>query len=197
VNINSLIKKHGENAKKNGVDIKLFSDVESISQYESPPKFRDYTGIRMFAVLIREEVAIDDVFLSRGKTFSVFKSSEIRHKGKRIYSDALLFEDDFNQDISIFNQSLQSSGCNLPSVNATANITTKARIKTINDPDYLQLSLRGGKRVTHNITIKYQSGVEKADLIKWGNRAFEILAIDNINEQNRLLVISVIEVLNG
>ena len=198
MNINSLINKHGETGQRNNVDISVFVDEERLSSYKKETGFKDFTGIMLSAVLVKEQVLDTDIFSINGSQYRVFQSKEIRKNGVRIYSDALLFKDDFIHDIEILKQSLNSKGCNLPSIGESEPIVLKGRIKTTKHNEYLQYAMHSDKTPTHIISVLFDgSDIEITDLIKWGDRSFEVLGSENINEQNRILVINVVEVLNG
>jgi len=83
----------------------------------------------------------------------------------------------------------------LPNVSTNEPITANARLKTVKPTDYLQFALQGAKVPTHIFVLKYIDGVNASDLIEWGERNFEVLTIENINETNTLLAINCIEVL--
>lgn len=198
MNINSLIHKYGETGQHNGANLSVFVDEERLSFYKKEPGFKSFTGIRLCAVLIKEQVLDTDIFLINNLKYRVFKSKEIRKNGVRIYSDALLFEDDFIHELEIFKQSLDNKCFNLPSIKAGQAIRLKGSIMTTRHNEYLQYALHSNKTPTHTISVLFDgSDIQITDLIKWGSRSFEILGFENINEQNRILVISVIEVLNG
>lgn len=198
MNINSLINKHGEPGQHNDVDISVFVDEQRLSSYKKETGFKDFTGIMLCVVLVKEQVLDTDIFLINNSKYRVFQSKEIRKNGVRIYSDVLLFKDDFVHDIEIFKQSLNSKGCNLPSIKDGQPVILKGRIKTTKHNEYLQYAMHSDKTPTHVISVLFDdSDIEITDLIKWGDRSFEVLGSENINEQNRILVINVIEVLNG
>ena len=197
MNINSLINKYGESATLNGVDVFVFIDEERLSTYKKQSKFDEYTGLTMCAVLLKEQVLDSDIFSIKGLQYRVFESKEIRKNGVRVYSDALLFKDDFIHDVKIYTQSMNLKGCNLPVLAGVPYKEVKARIKTVKSQDYLQYSLHTSKVPTHVISMMFEDGVGVTDLIEWGDRKFEVLSSENIDEQDRILVINVIEVLNG
>ena len=192
MNTDTLINKYGETGQRNNLDISIFVAGEKLSSYKKE------TGITLFAILIKEAILDTDIFLINGSQYRVFQSKEIRKNGKRIYSDALLFKDDFIHDIEILKQSLNTKGCNLPSIGDANSIILKGRIKTIKHSEYLQYAMHSNKTPTHVISVLFDgSNIEITDLIKWGDRSFEILGSENINEQNRILLLNVVEVLNG
>ena len=117
--------------------------------------------------------------------------------GKIVYSETGIFEDDFIHDIKFYTQSADMKGCNLPSQSDEPYSEYKARIRTEKPKDYLQLALQGAKVPTHKITIMYQGGINTSDLIVWGDRKFEILSSENVDEQNVFLEMSCIEVLSA
>jgi len=114
-----------------------------------------------------------------------------------VYSDVVLFKNDFVHDVKIYTQSMNLKGCNLPSLANEPYKEVKARIKTVKPQDYLQYSLHADKVPTHVISMLFEDGVGVTDLVEWGERKFEVLNSENVDEQDRILVINVIEVLNG
>ena len=198
MNINSLIRKHGEPAKQNGQNIHVFLNGERLSSYRAITGFKEYTGMRTLAVLIKQEARDDDVYVVNGRNWLVFEAQEVRHKGKRVYSDVVLFEDDFTHEITLFDQEMKKHGCNLPSRKEEPKVTAMARLKTVKASEFLQMAMHhDGKPPTHVFTTKYTEGFKSRDVIAWGERAFEVLSVENVNEQDRLLSITTIEVLNG
>lgn len=155
-----------------------------------------YASFDLEVIHTIEEVLIDDVVvLYGGVDFGVLEARPTRTNGVVTYCETLLYKDDFINDILIKKQSLSNQGCTLPSTLPDTPIEAKARIKTVKPTDYLNFALQGAKVTTHMIIIKYEAGVATGDLIEWGARNFEVLAIENINETNTLLAFYCIEVL--
>lgn len=197
MNINSLINKYGETATLNEVDISVFVDEDKLIGYKSHTDFKEYTGLNIILVLIKEDVNFNDVFVINEIEYLVFESKEIRKSGVRIYSDVVLFKNDFVNDIKIYTQSLNTKGCNLPSLAEEPYKEIKARVKTVKPNDYLQYAMYGQKTPTHVISMLFEDGVNVTDLIEWGSRKFEVLNSENVDEQDRILIVNTVEVLSG
>jgi hypothetical protein len=197
MNINSLIAKYGEPATLNGVSIYAFVDEDKLLGYLGHIGFKEYTGLKMASVLIKEAINFNDVFVMNGIEYLVFESKEIRKSGIRIYSDVVFFENDFVNDVKIYTQSLNLKGCNLPSMADIPYKEVKARVKTVKPSDYLQYAMHGEKTPTHVISILFEDGVGVTDMIEWGSRSFEVLNSENVDEQDRILIVNTVEVLSG
>ena len=195
--INSLISKYGEPATLNGVDVFAFVDEDRLSDYKKHVGFGEYTGLNICLVLLKEAVSLDDVFVMNGVDYRVFESKEIRKNGVRVYSDVVLFKNDFINDVRIYTQSISLKGCNLPTLADIPYKEVKARIKTVKPKDYTQYAMHGEKTPTHVITMMFDDGVGVTDFIEWGVRGFEVLNSEDVDEQGRLLVVNVVEVLSG
>lgn len=189
-----LINKYGEPAKLNGTNIKVYFETSKKTIYLA--KNYDFTSFDFEVVHTTQNVGVNDVLELKGENFGVLKASPVYSAGKFCYCEVEAFKDDFTNDISIKKQSLDVQGCSLPKISNTAPIITKARLKTVKPTDYLQFALQGAKVPTHIFVLKYIDGVSASDLIVWGERNFEVLTIENINETNTLLAINCIEVLN-
>lgn len=195
--INSLINKYGEPATLNNLAIFAFVDEDKLIGYKKHIGFEGYTGLNLLLVLIKEAVNFNDIFVMNGIEYLVFESKEIRKSGIRIYSDVVLFKNDFVNDIKIYTQSMNLKGCNLPTLADLPYKEVKARVKTVKPNDYLQYALHGQKTPTHVISILFEDGVGVADLIEWGERKFEVLNSENVDEQDRILIVNTVEVLSG
>lgn len=193
-----LINKYGEDAKRNAADVRVFIEDDMSAMHERFPALPFYTGIRLCNIFIKDRVDVTDLMTVDRKHYRVLKSEEVRVKGKTEYSDVMLFEDDFTHAITIHKQHLIQNGLNLPSVAEGAIIGVSARIETASRDELLQYTGRNGMVATHTFTIIYRNfDLQGEDLIKFGSRSFEVLGFENVDEQNRLLVISTIEVLNA
>lgn len=188
-----LINKYGEQIQINAVNTKAYFENSRKSWYFS--KSAIYTSFDVEVIHTLQEVLFNDVLVLKNENFGVLEANPVYTSGKLSYCETLAFKDDFTRDILIKKQSLATTGCNLPNVSSDEPISTKARIKTVKPTDYLQFALQGAKVPTHIIVLKYIDGVDASDLIEWGERKFEILTIENINENNTLLAINCIEVL--
>lgn len=197
MNINSLINKYGEPATLNNVSIFAFVDEDKLLGYKEHTGFKEYTGLNLLLVLIKEAINFNDIFVMNGIEYLVFESKEIRKSGVQIYSDVVFFENDFVNDIKIYTQSMNLKGCNLPTLADLPYKEVKARVKTVKPNDYLQFALHGEKIPTHIVSILFEDGVGVADLIEWGDRKFEVLNSENVDEQDRILVVNTVEVLSG
>lgn len=197
MDINSLISKYGEPATLNGVGVFVFVDEDKLTVYKKHVGFGEYTGLGICLVLLKEAVSFNDVFVVNGVDYRVFESKEIRKNGVRVYSDVVLFKNDFVHDVRIYTQSMSLKGCNLPTLAGMPYKKVKARIKTVKPKDYVQYSMHGQKTPTHVVSMMFKDGVGVTDLIKWGDRAFEVLNSEDVDEQGRILVVNVVEVLSG
>lgn len=197
MNINSLINKYGEPATLNEVSVSAFVDEDKLIGYKAHTEFKEYTGLNIILVLLKEAVNFNDVFVMNGVEYLVFESKEIRKSGVRIYSDVVFFENDFVNDVKIYTQSMNLKGCNLPTLADLPYKEVKARVKTVKPNDYLQYALHGEKTPTHVISMLFEDGVGVTDLIEWGDRKFEVLNSENVDEQDRILVVNTVEVLSG
>lgn len=192
--INSLIAKYGEPATLNGAGIVAFVDEENTSRLRK--LFKDMTGDKSAVLLVRERIAIDDVFFLNGTEYLVYTSSEVRKNGTVIYSEVTVFENDFNKDIKIYDQRINKYGVNLPSVDLLPYREIKARIKTVKASDYIEYSFHNGAAPTHQISVFYDSLIRADDLIAWKGKRFRIIKMTNTDELDRFLVLDVIEVIN-
>lgn len=193
--INVLIDEYGTDIKINDTNTVAFLDVQQASRYK---RSKLYSSFNTCVILTKEIVGQDDKLLIDGKDYLVLETIDIPKINDEVqYCETGLFEDDFVHTVQFYNQSLSMSGCNLPSANDTPYSEYKARIRTKKPTDYLQYSLQGQKVSTHTITIFYQDGVSASDLIHWGDRRFEVLFMENIDEKNVFLEISCLEVLNA
>lgn len=188
-----LISKYGEPAKINAVNVKAYFEDSKKSYYFAKSKV--YSSFDIEVIHTVQEVLLDDVVVLKGENFGVLEAMPVLTSGKLSYCETVVFKDDFINDVIIKKQSLTTTGCSLPNVTPLPAISTKARIKTVKPNDYLQFALQGAKVPTHLITLKYIDGVDVSDLIEWGDRSFEVLTIENINETNTLLLFNCIEVL--
>ena len=193
--INSLIVKHGEPALQNGVGIVAFLNGDVSDSVKK--LFAEYTGFSWVNVFVREAVLKDDVFVVGGKTCKVFSSDEVRHRGVRVYSDVVAYEDDFTHEMSVLGQTMGIKGVNLPSVSQEKVPAVKVRVKTVVEKDIVGYSYHDGKVPTHIFILEYEEAVRYGDLLAWGDRRFEVIELVNVNEQDKLLVLKVTEVLNG
>jgi len=192
-----LISKYGEDAKKNDTNIRVFIDDMSSSIHQKFPSLSFYTGIRICEILVKDVISPTDMITLNNRHYRVLKTDEVRVKGKTEYCDVILFEDDFRHSITIHKQQLLQSGLNLPSVTDGAIVSLSARVETASRDELLQYTGRSGVVATHTFTILYKDfNLQVEDVIKMGSRSFEVLGFENVDEQNRLLVISAIEIIN-
>lgn len=188
-----LISKYGEKIKLNGIDTKAYFEESKKTYYLR--KQEVYTSFEVEVIHTKEKLTLDDKLVLKSDNFEILETKPVYTSGNVSYCESLCYKDDFTKEITIKNQSLSMQGCNLPNAVETSPIEAKARLKTIKPLDYLNYSFHGGKTTTHIFTLKFINGVMMSDLIQWGERSFEVLAIENINENNKLLAIYCIEVL--
>lgn len=192
-NINYLIDKYGTDIKVDTIDKRAFLDEQKSSRYK---KSKLFSSLNTCVILTKQIIEQEAKLEILGKNYLVLETIDVPMVNDEVqYCETGLFEDDFIHTMNFYQQSLNMSGCNLPSAEETPYSTYKARIRTKKPNDYLQYSLQGNKVPTHTITILYQDGVSASDLIHWGDRRFEIISIENIDEQNIFLEINCIEVL--
>lgn len=188
-----LISKYGERISLNGINTKAYFEDSKKTYYVS--KNAIYTSFDIEVIHTKENVLLDDVLVLKNENFGVVEAKPVYTGGSLSYCETLCYKDDFDKQITIKNQSLSTQGCNLPNVSINEPIIANARLKTVKPTDYLQFALQGAKVPTHIFVLKYIDGVSASDLIEWGERNFEVLTIENINETNTLLAINCIEVL--
>lgn len=188
-----LISKYGEKVKLNNTNTKAYFEESKKTYYHRLNEV--YTSFDIEVIHTIENILLDDVLVLRNENFGVLDAKPVYTSGVVSYCETLCYKDDFTKDIVIKSQSLNTQGCNLPNVKQTPSIEAKARLKTIKPTDYLNFALQGAKVPTHTFVLKYIDGVDASDLIEWGNRNFEVLTTENINENNKLLAINCIEVL--
>lgn len=193
--LNELIQKYGEVGQLNGAAVYLVVIEDRISSYKQEVSFQVFTGLRTCDIMVREVIADTDIITIQGIDFRVFQTGAIRKKGIQVYSEATVFEDDFNHDINIYKETLKTRGINLPQVSAQAPFTYKARIKTLTEQESLTYLRYGDKTPTHTFTIMPLSSkpVEYTDMIKWGTRSFEVMGTQNIDEAGRYIMIDTVE----
>ena len=198
MNVNTLINKYGERGEQNGVPICIFIDSEKTTFYQREKLFKKFSGLGAVCAFVKERVEESDRFKIGDADYLVLSSMECKKSGARIYSDLVLFKDDFDKEIQIFKQALSRQGCNLPSIVNEAPVTLMARVKTAKHNDYLEYAMHSERKPTHVISVQYRDlDIQLTDLIKWGDRSFEVLGAENIDELNRLIYITCIEVLSG
>lgn len=193
MNSKRLISKYGEPIKINAVDTKAYFEDSKKSYYFARKEV--YTSFDIEVIHTLQEVLLDDLLKLKSVDFGVLETRPVYTGGALSYVETVAYKDDFKNGVAIKKQSLASTGCNLPNVSADAPILANARIKTVKPTDYLQFALQGAKVPTHTVIIKYVDGIGTSDLIEWGERKFEVLTIENINETNTLLFFNCIEVL--
>lgn len=195
MNINNLITKYGEIGKLNENNIYMVIDEDRISSYKTEPGFKVYSGLRTCSIIIREAMANTDIVTIGNVEFRIFESAAIRKKGIQVYSEALVFQDDFVHEINIYKETLKTQGINLPEVSTQAPFTYKARVNTLTEQESLTYLRYGDKVPTHKFTIMPESSkpVEYTDVIKWGSRNFEVMGTQNIDEAGRFIVIDAVE----
>ena len=194
--INGLIAKHGEKISHNGTVIFGYVDDDRLSGYKKLRGNKEHTSYAALMILVLSKVDIDDSFEVQGKAYRVFERAEVRIKNEVIYTEVVLFDDDFDREVQLFARSIELSGVNLPSLSEEAYTTAFARIKSVRAEDFLQYLGQTGKTPTHKFTLLYAEGVEKTNIIQWGARKFEVLGVENLNERNRLIILTTIEVLS-
>jgi len=194
--INSLIDKYGQSVTIDGVETKAYNDNSRISRFRKTSKVSSFLEVRIF--FTKDEIAENAVCVINAQEYLYLETIDIAVVfGKNVYYETALFKNEFVNDIKLYKQSLNMSGCNLPSVNSIEYSSHKAIIRTKKANDYINYSMQGNKLITHEIVIFYADGVSATDLVEWGSRRFEIISMENIDEENKFLVLNVLEVLNA
>jgi len=195
MNLTNLISKYGTKITLDNQNVKAFLDSEKSSMYK---KHKFLSSFNVEVILTDREVSLESTATIKGKNYKVLEILDTPTiKDKLIYSEVSFYEDDFIHDIEFYKQKLSTTGCNLPTETQQSYTTAKARIKTKKPNDYLQYALQGAKVPTHTITIRYDESVNASDVIHYGDRRFEILTLENIDELNIFLELNCIEVLNA
>ena len=194
--INSLIDKYGQTITIDGLERKAYNDSTKINRFRKLNKISSFLEIRI--LFTKEEIAENAVCVLNAQEYLYLETLDIAVVfGKNVYYETALFKNEFVNDIKLYKQSLNMNGCNLPSVNSTEYSSHKAIIRTKKANDYINYSMQGNKVITHEIVIFYYDGVRATDLVEWGSRRFEIINMENIDEESKFLVLNVIEVLNA
>ena len=188
-----LINKYGEKITIDNVKTKAY--FEEVAKTYYLKKYARFTSFDIEVIHTIKEVSLDAVLKIRNKDYLVLDSKPVRTSGKISYSETVLFEDDFTNDITIAKLESSIAGCNIPKTSQNGIISTKARITTVKPIKTLELSAQG-KAPTHIFLLKYIDGIKANSIVSMGTRKFEIITIENIDEKNKLLEINTIEVLN-
>lgn len=193
--INTLILKYGEVVSVNGNATKAVVDEDRTSSYKQEAGFQVFTGLRTCTLLIREVLHDTDIIKVQGVDFRVFETEAIRKKGTQVYSEAIVFEDDFKHDIKIFKEFLETKGVNLPKQGTETSLDFKARVRTFTGNESLSYARYGKSIPSHAFTISpaETNKIVPTDKILFGTRNFEILGIQNIDEAGRYLILDAVE----
>ena len=108
---------------------------------------------------------------------------------------------DFKNAIRIVQRSLISPlpGSASPRYEYVILLRTRAKVKTRGEGSnsFTQIQVKG-KKVSHEFIIRYTATSFEADArVEFSGRYFEILGIENVNEENRFIKISCKEVGNS
>ena len=194
--INSLIDKYGQSVTIDGVEKKAYNDSTKLARFRKANKISSFLEVRV--LFTKEEIAENAVCVLNAQEYLYLETLYIAVVfGKNVYYETALFKNEFVNDIKLYKQSLNMNGCNLPSANSIEYSSHKAIIRTKKANDYINYSMQGNKVITHEIVIFYAGGVSATDLVEWGSRRFEIISMENIDEDSKFLVLNVIEVLNA
>ncbi len=201
-NINSLITKHGGLGSHNENSTTIFPYDLNLTPNKNDKigLFAQYSGIRAARFLMIEKVEEEDSITFNEINYFVVKSNEIQHQGNRVYSDVIAYENDFIVDLSFTKQILQGDldQCNVPGFEGSLPYHfAKGRVKSISPNEYLQYSFNQNDVITHVISVRYTENnfdkVEIDDLIKGGGGSYQIITIENIDNQNRLIQFNCID----
>ena len=208
-NVTKLIDIYGENALLNGKDVKVFPRMEESSFFKRSAFYQEskkHTSLFFSVIYTKEVCQIRDFIEMNGKNYRVYEVINYRVKGEFIYAKVALFEDDFTNDIAIYNQNLENKKFNKPVVDLTKSLKTKARIESIEDvyyaDDNLDYAIVSKNKTSHKFSIIYPPGgvlnkiIRKHGLVYYDKRSFEIKNYYNVNEKNVIIVIYASEVLN-
>ncbi len=196
-NINSLITKHGGLASHNDNSTTIFPFSLNLSPDKNDRLglFAEYSGLRNARFFMKEKVEQEDLIVFNEINYFVVKSNEIQHQGNRVYSDVIAYEDDFIIDLSFTKQSLEGDieKCNLPSYHGELPfLFAKGRLKSVLANDHIQYAFNQDDAITHIISVKYvestYSNVKVGDSIKANGKNYEILTIEDLDDQKILLM---------
>jgi len=196
----NLIRKYGQKILLDSIDVMAYVDMDRSTIFNKRKRVDSFLSeFHLLNVLVDADVTnLDAKFEINGDEYFILEINDKPNKnGTVVYSDIVLWLNDLKEDIEIVSQELDKKGCNLPIVD-NGNISTyKARIKTKNNKEILSYSLIGETPITHEFTIRYTTDkIEVKQLVKWDNRAFEIISIENVDERDKFLVLGCVEVLN-
>jgi hypothetical protein len=188
-----LILKYGSSILLDNVKTKAYFDSVKKTYYIK--QIKDYTSFDVEVLHTFKNVTLESIFKINNLDYIVFETYPVYTTGKISYIETVVIKDDFEHILSITNQSL--GNCSLPSLIGPGLDDIKARIKTINPNRYTTIALQGGKVATHEIIIRFIEDINIDSLIvdTLGNKKYEILNIENINEKNVFLILNCIEVL--
>ncbi len=71
-------------------------------------------------------------------------------------------------------------------------VTAYARVRPLSSRElYAQGQVQGA--ITHELTIRYQSGIRPKMRVSWGSRTFQITGVRTINEERRFTILDCAE----
>lgn len=194
--LSDMIKEFGQKIKLNEDFVYAYIDNDHkipFSKATNEVKVKNYTGFNSIGILLRNKLKEDDLLEINEKNYRVWAFEDIIVDGSRIYTDAIIYENDFIHDLVFYDQYLEKTACNSTMQKSISYYETKARLETLSENSYLEQAYYSDEIDTHVFTILYPDSTikfKKNDEIRFDNRFFKINGFININEQNKLLRIS-------
>lgn len=189
MNLNYLIDKYGTLVYQNENKTKWFLDDVDKSYLNI--KIKRYSSIDYKKILLKNAIEPDDVFKdSKENEYLVFDIKEIYKKENLIYSEAVVFKNDFDKEITIIDYNTIRAVSGTPKEDRII-LATKARIKELSPSDPLSIpTYPDGAQITHLISIFYDAKIKEIRnlIIKWDSKEFEVKKIENVNNMNKILV---------
>ncbi len=201
--VRGMFDRHGERGSHNGHST-IFHVEEDNLTFDNKTKYIEYSGIRFMELFMLEDINYSDVINVRGQDYFVFKRDAVWHKGERVYTEVIIYENDFNHNLQFFKHSQDGEiGIqNKPTIKGESYLSIEGRVKTAYGRGRLEFSFNSDEQITHYITVRTVgldisladiSKIEVRDLIRTDNKDYEIINIENINENNRLIFLSCVQ----
>ena len=188
-----LIKKHGMRATIDSAPVKMFIDKHRVSELRRPNN-KVIPYIKTKVVLTLSQIPLNSIIELMGKSYRVWEQTEeVYDKNKLLFCATMIFEDEFVNEVKLYEQSLATSGCNLPEHALQPHLTANAQIRTQSVTKLLEMPIVTDKVITHIFTVFFAEGIERTNLLIWNDRHFEVLGVENVNEKNRILELSCAE----
>lgn len=197
----NLINSHGEIISRNGTDVMVsIQDIKECGFTLATAGWKEPLALNTCEFFIAEDVSDTDVYQIHGKEYRLYQSDAVWRAGVLEYVEVQAFEYDFVNEIKLYKQSMQTRGVNLPGVEAPEYEILNARVRSVKANTYIQNAFHTDKMPTHLFTLWYPEIVNEIAItdriVMSDDRSFEILSIENLNEQNKILALNCIEVLD-